>query len=314
MYVVTGAAGFIGANLIQGLNAKGQTNILAVDDLSDGKKFTNLADTDIADYQDMADFLQAIIDDKDLGIQAIFHQGACSTTTEWDGRYMMRNNYDYSKKILHYCVNRNIPLIYASSAAVYGGSKKFSECRENERPLNVYGYSKWLFDQYLLKRLTQLSSQVVGLRYFNVYGPYENHKASMASVAFHLMNQLHDHNTVKLFEGCDGYGDGEQRRDFIFVEDVVNVILWMHAHPKVSGIFNVGTGKSRSFNSIAKTLLKLRGSGSLEYLPFPEHLKGAYQSFTEADISALRQAGYDAEFHSLEEGIAKYYQWYQARQ
>lgn len=311
MIIVTGAAGFIGSNLIKGLNKMGYQNILAVDDLSDGKKFKNLVDCDLLDYKDYEDFLEDIIfrNPFSLPIQAIFHEGACSETIEWDGRYMMENNYTYSKHLLHYCLELNIPFIYASSAAVYGRGDSFSEVSDNEKPLNVYGYSKWLFDQYV-RRLPQCESQIVGLRYFNVYGPQENHKGKMASVAFHLMNQLRDTGKVRIFEGYDGYADGEQSRDFIYIQDVVKINLWMLNNPKISGIFNVGTGKNRSFNAIAKTLITLHGSGELEYIAFPPDLKGVYQSFTKADITQLRNAGYTENFYALEQGLQEYYQWF----
>lgn len=313
MYIVTGGAGFIGANIVKGLNEQGHQDILVVDDLTDGRKFRNLSNLKIMDYQDYEDFLR----DMKSGVhpinqvKALFHLGACSTTTEWDGRYMMRQNYDYSKAVLQYCRSFNIPMIYASSAAVYGGGEHFVELAGYEGPLNVYGYSKWLFDQYVMRQMNSLQIPVVGLRYFNVYGPLESHKGGMASVAFHLMNQLRDSGKVRLFEGCDGYANGEQRRDFVFVDDVVKVNLWLAEHPEVSGIFNVGTGESEPFNAIAKTLLRLNGSGSLEYIPFPEKLRGAYQNFTEANISKLRAAGYQAPFHSLEAGLEKYYAWMQ---
>ena len=311
MIVVTGAAGFIGCNIVKGLNALGRTDILTVDDLTNGKKFRNLAATKFSDYQDHEDFLQQIIEDRPFAekIEVIFHAGACSTTTEWNGRYMMRNNYDYSKCLLNYCAKHNIQFIYASSAAVYGANSAFKESSQNQLPLNVYGYSKWVFDQYMLRLLPRMQSQVVGLRYFNVYGPHEQHKGCMASVAFHFMNQLRDSGVVKLFESCDGYGNGEQLRDFISVDDVVKMNLWFFNHPDKSGIFNVGTGKARSFNDLAKTLIELNGYGEIQYIPFPDNLKGAYQSFTEADISALRAIGYTDEFYSLEEGLQRYFQW-----
>lgn len=308
MIIVTGGAGFIGSNIIKGLNERGVTDIIVVDDLKDGAKFKNLAAVEIADYLDKDDFIKRIEKNDSFGqdIQGIFHQGACSTTTEWDGRYMMENNYEYSKKLLHYCLDRGVSFIYASSAAVYGGGLVFQEKREYEKPLNVYGYSKHLFDQYVRRYAQDASSQVVGLRYFNVYGPNEAHKGSMASVAFHLNNQLKDKGMIKLFEGCDGYGNGEQRRDFIYVEDVVKVNLWLLDNKNKSGIYNVGTGKSQSFNDVAKGVLNWHQKGDLEYIPFPEHLKGHYQSFTEADISALRSIGYLESFHSVEEGVKKY--------
>ena len=311
MIIVTGAAGFIGSNIIKGLNELGRSDILAVDDLTHGEKYRNLAVCKFADYQDSDDFIKHIIAATPYGekIDAIFHQGACSVTTEWDGRYMMRNNYEYSKHLLHYCAKYNIPFIYASSAAVYGGRHDCKESTAEQMPLNVYGYSKWLFDRYVLKMLPNIASSVVGLRYFNVYGPHEQHKGPMASVAFHFMNQLRDSGVVKLFQGCDGYADGEQQRDFIFVADVVNVNLWFLNNPAVSGIFNVGTGAARSFNALAKTLIQLHGAGDVHYIPFPQHLKGAYQSFTQADIGTLRTAGYSDEFLSLEQGLRHYYDY-----
>lgn len=312
MIVVTGAAGFIGSNLILGLNKMGITNILAVGDLSDGHKFVNLAAGEYRDYMDYEDFLAQIEANKPFAepIEAIFHQGACSATTEWNGRYMMKVNYEYSKKLLHYCLDHKVQFIYASSAAVYGANQKFNEADKKQQPLNVYGYSKWQFDQYVLRYLSATESQIVGLRYFNVYGPREQHKGGMASVAFHLMNQLHDHDEVKLFEGSHGYADGEQRRDFIYVGDVVDVNLWFYQHANKSGIFNLGTGQAKPFNDIAKYLLKHHGSGHLTYIPFPDKLKNAYQAYTQANISQLREVGYAAEFTSLKDGLCQYYDWY----
>ncbi|HBA33184.1 MAG TPA: ADP-glyceromanno-heptose 6-epimerase [Gammaproteobacteria bacterium] len=308
MIIVTGGAGFIGSNIIQALNQQGFDNILAVDDLTNGHKFHNLADLEIADYLDYEDFQQRVRSGafKGESIKALFHQGACSTTTEWDGRYMMKINYDYSKDLLNFCEAGNIPFIYASSAAVYGKSSTFKEQRLYEKPINVYGYSNFLFDQYLRRRMGQLRTQVVGLRYFNVYGPREQHKGSMASVAFHLNNQLLESDTVRLFEGCDNYGDGEQVRDFIYVEDIASVNLWFMQNPQCRGIFNLGTGQARSFNAVAEAVLKFHGRGSIEYIPFPSHLKGSYQSFTQADMSALRSIGYSHEFTSLEQGVQRY--------
>ncbi len=310
MIIVTGAAGFIGSNIIKGLNSAGYTNILAVDDLTDGHKFVNLAAGKVADYQDYEDFIAKI----QAGpasfaepITCIFHHGACSVTTEWNGRYMMRNNYDYSKYLLHYCLAAKIPFIYASSAAVYGNSTVFDEQATEQLPINVYGYSKWQFDRYMLQHLPTAQSQVVGLRYFNVYGPQEQHKGTMASVAFHFMNQLRENNEVKLFAGDDSYGDGEQLRDFVFVDDVVKVNLWFLQNPQQSGIFNVGTGQARTFNALARALIGLYGQGQIRYVPFPAHLKGAYQNYTQADISKLRRAGYQQPFTSLEEGLKRYF-------
>ena len=313
MIIVTGGAGFIGSNLVKGLNEQGRKDILVVDNLSDGTKFTNLADCEIADYQDKTDFLaQLKARQLPADIEAVFHLGACSATTEWDGRYMMENNYEYTKQVFQYCIEKRIPMIYASSAAVYGGSEVFKESLENERPLNVYGYSKFLFDQYLRRHQADIQSQVVGLRYFNVYGPREAHKGSMASVAFHLNNQMHESGRVKLFAGSDGYGDGEQRRDFIYVGDTVKAKLWFFANPDKSGIFNLGTGRAQPFNDVANAVLAWHKKGELEYIPFPDHLKGRYQSFTQADINALRQAGYAEPFKTVEEGVQSYLDWLNA--
>lgn len=305
MIVVTGGAGFIGSNLIKGLNRRGYSDILVVDNLRRGGKFANLRDLDIADYCDKDDFLSRLAAGAFGAIEAVFHQGACSTTTEWDGRYMLQNNYEYSKRLLHECLERRVPLVYASSASVYGHERTSREARQYETPLNVYGYSKFLFDEYLRRLGTPLASPVIGLRYFNVYGPREAHKGTMASVVFHLRNQLLATGQVRLFGDYDGFTAGEQRRDFIHVDDVVAVNLWCLERP-ASGIYNVGTGQSRSFNDLARAVLDYYGRGELVYAPFPDHLKGAYQSFTEADISALRTAGYHAPFISLEQGVRAY--------
>ncbi|MCP4041753.1 MAG: ADP-glyceromanno-heptose 6-epimerase [Gammaproteobacteria bacterium] len=308
MIIVTGGAGFIGSNIVKSLNERGHHDILVVDNLHNGVKFVNLTDCEIMDFWDKETFLEHIRNLRDFSepVEAVFHQGACSSTTEWDGRYMMQNNFEYSKVLLHYCLNHKIPFIYASSASVYGGGRLFSVDRRHEAPLNVYGYSKFLFDQYVRRFLPQASSQVAGLRYFNVYGQREQHKGTMASVAFHFNHQLRETGRVRLFEGCDDYGNGEQRRDFIYVGDAVAVNLWLLDHPGKAGIFNVGTGRSQPFNDVAKAVIDYHGGGELEYIPFPDHLKGRYQSFTEADISGLREAGFDAPFKSVEEGVAVY--------
>ncbi len=309
MIVVTGAFGFIGSNLVRALNKIGRTDIIAVDDLTDGVKFANLADCQIQDYYDKDEFLDHIQSDPNYflnhQIEVIFHQGACSTTTEWNGKYMMENNFTYSKILLDYAIAHHIQFIYASSAAVYGNSKVFKESPEFEKPLNVYGYSKLLFDQYV-RKLPKANSQIVGLRYFNVYGPNEQHKGSMASVAYHLSQQLKEKSKIKLFEGCDGYKNGEQRRDFVYVEDIANINLFMMNHPHIRGIFNAGTGKSQTFNDVANAVIAHYQKGELEYIPFPEHLKGHYQSYTEADIMLLRKAGYASEFKTVEQGVKKY--------
>jgi ADP-L-glycero-D-manno-heptose 6-epimerase len=318
MIIVTGGCGFIGSNIVKKLNEIDRTDILVVDDLSDGKKFVNISDCEITDYLDKDEFLNQLKSHSLPDIDCIFHQGACSTTTEWDGRFMMDTNYEYSKQLLHYCLSKKLPFIYASSASVYGGGQTllddFKEKRDNEKPLNVYGYSKFLFDQYVRKRLIAADSQIVGLRYFNVYGPREQHKGSMASVAYHLYQQIKSEGKIKLFAGCDGYADGEQQRDFVYVDDVVNVNLWLMNNPKVSGIFNCGTGRNQTFNDVAQAVLRyLREvhniDGELEYIPFPEHLKGAYQSYTQADMNALQSEGYLETFKTVDEGVFEYLTW-----
>ncbi|NJD00416.1 ADP-glyceromanno-heptose 6-epimerase [Candidatus Erwinia dacicola] len=305
MIIVTGGAGFIGSNIIKALNDKGHTDILVVDNLKDGTKFANLTDLNIADYMDKEDFLISLLADEDFGdVEAIFHEGACSSTTKWDGKYMMDNNYQYSKELLHWCLEHQVPFLYASSAATYGGrNADFIEERQYEAPLNVYGYSKMLFDHYVRNILPEAQSQVCGFRYFNVYGPREGHKGSMASVAFHLNTQLNNSENPKLFEGSDGF-----KRDFIYVEDVASVNLWFWENGG-AGIFNCGTGRAESFQEVADAALKYHQNGEIEYIPFPEKLKGRYQAFTLADQTKLRAAGYDKPFKTVAEGVAEYMAW-----
>ena len=321
--IVTGAAGFIGSNLVKALNARGETDIVAVDNLSRAEKVANLADLEIADFIDKREFIDRLRGGLEGKFAAVLHQGACSDTMQSDGRYMMENNYSYSLRLLDWCRQRGIPFIYASSAAVYGAGRVFKESREHEAPLNVYGYSKFLFDQAVRRRLPAAGSQVAGLRYFNVYGPREDHKAHMASVAFHFFNQYHAQGKVRLFEGSGGYGPGEQIRDFICVDDVVAVNLFFLDHPEVSGVFNVGTGRAESFNDVAHatinairiargeremTLAELKAAGSIEYIAFPPQLVGKYQSFTQADMGQLRAAGYREPLLTVGEGVARYVQ------
>ena len=314
--IVTGAAGFIGSRLVAGLNRRGMSNVIAVDNLQHADKFRNLADCEIADYVDHADFI-AHLERFEGEVAAVFHQGACSDTMESDGRYMLDNNYEFSKRLLHWCQEEEVPFIYASSASVYGSGPEFREERRCEKPLNVYGYSKFLFDQYVRRMQDERSAQVAGLRYFNVYGPNEQHKGRMASVAFHAYHQLLAGGKVKLFVGSGGYGNGEQKRDFVYVDDVVEVNLWLLENPAVSGVFNCGTGRAQTFNELAAAVInatqgtrlpvaELVNKSLLEYIPFPPALIDKYQSFTQADLARLRAAGYTREFRPVEAGVAAY--------
>lgn len=306
MLIVTGGAGFIGSNLVRGLNELGRDDVIVVDDLTDGHKFRNIVGCSFEDYWDKSELFQRLGGLSEPP-EAVLHQGACAVTTEWDGRYMIAENYQYSVDLFRYCATHDVPLIYASSAAIYGASTSFREDDPAvERPLNVYGYSKLLFDRYVRRHRGDSSNQVVGLRYFNVYGPNEAHKGSMASVVWHFSRQLEKTGSVRLFQGSHGYGDGEQRRDFVLVDDVVSVNLWFLANPSVSGIFNVGTGSSASFNDLANAVIDYSGSGEVRYVSFPDELESSYQSYTEADIRALRSAGYDAPFSDLREGVRCY--------
>ena len=323
--VVTGAAGFIGSNIIRGLNARGIRDIIAVDDLTEGDKFRNLADLQIDDYQDHHGFYERFARGDFGAVEAVFHEGACSDTMESNGRYMMDNNYGVSCQLFEACQARGTRMLYASSAATYGGSDSFREEPACEQPLNVYGYSKLLFDQRL-RRLTGLhfekaKHQVVGFRYFNVYGPREQHKGRMASVAFHQHHQFRQEGRVKLFGEYGGYGPGEQQRDFVFIDDVVAVNLWFFDHPERSGLFNLGSGRAQPFNDVALsvvnaeravrseqalTLAQAVQAGLIDYIPFPDALRGKYQCFTQADLSALRAAGCNHAFADVRTGVTQY--------
>jgi ADP-L-glycero-D-manno-heptose 6-epimerase len=322
--VVTGAAGFIGSNLVHGLNAIGIDDIIAVDDLTDGPKYRNLLNARLADYFDKDEFYGRFARGELGRVEAIFHQGACSDTLEHNGRFMLENNYRRSRELLDACQAQGTRLLYASSAAAYGGSTVFKELPELEQPLNVYGYSKLLFDNVVRRALPSLQAQVVGLRYFNVYGPREQHKGHMASVAFHHFNQFRARGKVDLFGAHAGYAAGTQSRDFVFVDDVVAVNLWFLQHPQVSGIFNLGTGRAQPFNDIAMavvngcrrtlgepvlTLEQQLDGGLVSYIPFPEGLKGKYQSHTQADLTNLRATGCDVSFADVVTGVTRYVDW-----
>ena len=309
MIIVTGGAGFIGSNIVKGLNERGREDVLIVDNLTNMVKFKNIQGLKAIDYMDKNDFIAAIKNGKfdDANIEVIFHEGACSDTMEYNGKYMMENNFEYTKTLMHFALKKKIQMLYASSASTYGSGKHgFSEKPACEEALNVYAFSKLFFDNYARRYFDAAESQIVGLRYFNVYGPQENHKGKMASMIFQMFNQWKAEGKVKLFEGIDGYGNGEQVRDFIYVKDVVKVNFFFWDNPELKGIYNCGTGHAHTFNTLAKGVLKYFGSGELEYVPFPEVLKGKYQSFTEADSSKLLAAGYDGGFTDIEEAIAEY--------
>ena len=309
MIIVTGGAGFIGSNIVKQLNRLGREDILIVDDLADGENYKNLRGLKFFDYSHKDDFLENIEGDDFDGtdVDAVFHEGACSDTMEYDVNYMMRTNYGYSKAMLHYCLEHRIPFFYASSASTYGsGANGFREADECEDALNPYAFSKLAFDRYVRQILPDAKSQVVGLRYFNVYGPQEHHKGKMASIFYQLYNQLRDTGVAKLFEGYDGYGDGEQLRDFVYVKDVVKVNLWFWREKGPSGIFNCGTGKAHSYNEAAQAVIDAMGKGKIEYRPFPEVLKGKYQSYTQADESKLLAAGCDEGFYDMKDAVKEY--------
>ena len=326
--VVTGAAGFIGSNIVKGLNARGIDDIIAVDDLTQGDKFRNLADLKIADYVDADYFYDAFADGLFGPVEAVFHEGACSDTMETNGKYMMDNNYTLSCGLFHACQAQGTRLLYASSAATYGGSDTFRESPEFEKPLNVYGWSKLLFDQRLRREIgndfSGANHQVVGFRYFNVYGPREQHKGRMASVAFHQFNQFKADGKVRLFGEYGGYGPGQQVRDFVYVDDVVAVNLWFLDNPGKRGVFNLGSGRGQPFNDVATSVVGALGGqpvtaqqaaadGRIEYIPFPDALRGKYQCFTEADLTALRAAGCDHPFVDVQTGVGRYMEWLKAQ-
>lgn len=323
MIIVTGGAGFIGSNLVKALNRDGIENIMVVDNLTNAEKIKNLSDLKIVDYMDKDEFYDFMIAGKKLNaLSAVFHQGACSDTMATDGRYVLHNNFTYSKLLLEFSKRHQAQFIYASSASVYGNGSVFSEQPENESALNAYAWSKLLFDNYIRDQLSNgIDIQCAGLRYFNVYGPRENHKGRMASVAWHCYNQYKKEKTVKLFSASDGYDDGEQVRDFVYVDDVVGVNLYLWKHYKISGLFNVGTGSCQSFNEVAlavvnacrqnqgKPILSLAeavANKEITYIAMPNALIGKYQSYTQADLHKLKSTRYNGTFDNVNQGIKKY--------
>ncbi|MEM7194775.1 MAG: ADP-glyceromanno-heptose 6-epimerase [Pseudomonadota bacterium] len=321
MIVVTGGAGFIGSNLVRALNDRGRTDIVVVDNLTNADKVKNLSDLRIEDYFDKQEFNSRMPDDSFLADAAcVLHEGACSDTMATDGAYVMSNNFTFSKNLYEFCRRRGAQYIYASSASVYGAGDLFEELPEYEHTLNAYAYSKLLFDNYVRAK-GRTGNQVVGLRYFNVYGPREQHKGRMASVAWHFFHQLRSSGCVKLFRGTEGYADGEQLRDFISVDDVVAVNMYLMDHPGVQGIFNLGTGRCRSFNDVALavvnssrkidgeqslSLQEARDSEIIRYIDMPEALIGKYQNYTQANMDRLRAAGYESVMLDVEDGVGRY--------
>jgi ADP-L-glycero-D-manno-heptose 6-epimerase len=301
MIIVTGGAGFIGSNLVRGLNARGIDDVLVVDDLEDGEKHLSLNSLEFVDFVDYRDFEEHLEEFVELDVEAVFHQGACSDTMETDGRYMLETNYEYSKRLLAACLGR-CPFLYASSASVYGdGEAGFREVPDCEYPLNVYAFSKFLFDRWVRRVLPEASTQVVGLRYFNVYGPQENHKGRMASVVFKFHRQLQAGSKLQVFEGSEDF-----RRDFVWVGDAVDLNLWFYDHPEKSGVFNCGTGRAESFLALAEAVAALYPGAEIDTVPFPPELAGKYQGYTQADLTELRAAGYMREFADVRAGVERY--------
>ncbi|MCE9594682.1 MAG: ADP-glyceromanno-heptose 6-epimerase [Planctomycetes bacterium] len=302
MYIVTGGAGFVGSNLVRGLNRRGITEIVIVDDLEQGDKHRNLNSLQFQEFVDYRDFLSRLEGTPPWQkIDAILHQGACSDTMEKNGRLMLLVNTEYSKKLLAFAAGR-CPFLYASSAALYGdGDHGFVEEPRCEYPLNVYAFSKFLFDRHVRTVLPTAKSQIVGLRYFNVYGPQENHKGRMASVISKFHHQIRATQKLEIFEGSERF-----RRDFVWVGDTVDVNLWFLDHPERSGIFNCGSGRAESFRTLADEVKKHYAGARIAEVPFPKDLEGKYQRFTRADLGALRKTGCDVEFSTLEQGVAAY--------
>ena len=315
MIIVTGGAGFIGSALIAALNKRQITDILVVDELSTDQKWKNLCNLSFADYVEKDDFLEMVIANKlNSSLEAVFHLGACSDTTETNASYLIKNNYEYSKLLAQWATADNVRFIYASSAATYGeaeaGFKDDLEKIETLRPLNIYGYSKQLFD--LWARRTGLLKSIAGLKYSNVFGPNEYHKADMRSFVVKAFEQISTTGIVRLFKSYNPeYADGEQLRDFIYVKDAVDMTLFFYDNPPISGLFNIGTGKARSWNDLVKAVFTaMDKKPNIEYIEMPESLRSQYQYYTEADITNLRKAGFDKETTTLEDVVKDYVQNY----
>lgn len=309
MIVVTGGAGFIGSNIVKALNERGRSDILIVDNLGKGEKYKNLIGLKFYDYMHRDDFLKMILDDEfdGYGTEIIFHEGACSDTMEYDVNYMIKTNYEYSRELFNYCADNEIDFIYASSASTYGGGENgFKEIETCENALNPYAFSKLLFDRYVRENLREVDNKVIGLRYFNVFGPQEFHKGRMASIAYQMYKQIKNSGVIKLFKGTDGYADGEQRRDFIYVKDVAKVNLWCFENEIENGVYNCGTGNATTFNALAQAVISALGKGEIEYIEFPETLQGKYQSFTQADTRKLLNAGYNGGFTNINDAVKDY--------
>lgn len=315
MIIVTGGAGFIGSSIIAALNKRHISDILVVDDLGTDSKWKNLRNLSFADYVEKDDFLNMVIDGKlNSSIEATFHLGACSDTTETNASYLIKNNYEYSKLLAQWATADNVRFIYASSAATYGdGSEGFSDNQEKIcilKPLNMYGYSKHLFDLWAYK--TGLLKNIAGLKYFNVFGPNEYHKADMRSFVVKAFEQIKSTGKVRLFKSYQPeYADGEQLRDFIYVKDAVDMTLFFYDNPQIGGLFNIGTGKARSWNDLVQAVfVSMDKQPNIEYIDMPESIREQYQYFTEADMTSLHKAGYNKETATLEDAVEDYVQNY----
>ena len=315
MIIVTGGAGFIGSALIAELNKRHITDILVVDELGTVQKWKNLCNLSFTDYVEKDDFLEMVMADKlNSSLEAVFHLGACSDTTETNASYLIKNNYEYSKLLAQWATADNIRFIYASSAATYGDAETgFNDDQEKIeilRPLNMYGYSKHLFD--LWAHRTGLLKNIAGLKYFNVFGPNEYHKADMRSFVVKAFEQINATGKVRLFKSYKPeYADGEQLRDFIYVKDAVEMTLFFFDNPQTNGLFNIGTGQARSWNDLVQAVFAaMNKKPNIVYIEMPESIRNQYQYFTEANITSLRKAGYNKEPTNLEDAIKDYVQNY----